>query len=203
MGKTPGRRYVRSARACPVVVKRRPANTAAGFQIVTKPKRFFCVGRIFKTVWFEPGSSDLSKKRPDGSETWADNCLPFRGERPAARFRWFIVVRRRLHHSLCFSITAFGGKGASKTTRGRPMDYVVLHSSNVEPPRPYEEEGITRDPIAIIVEDDEQYISPFARLDCGRIYTVEDDLRIMKVGRVHPAALPLLEQYYIESMSER
>ena len=40
--------------------------------------------------------------------------------------------------------------------------------------------------MAVIIEDGEQYISPFARLDCGRIYTVEDNLKVMKIGRVHP-----------------
>jgi hypothetical protein len=138
--------------------------------------------------------------RPD-LEQWSDKSLPFHGEKPIARFRWFIVVRRRLHHSLCFSITTFGGKGASKTSRGRPMDYVVLHSSEVSPARPYDEEQITRDSIAMIIEDEKQYISPIARLDCGRIYTVEDSLRVMKVGRVHPKHLPRLEEYYTESVA--
>jgi hypothetical protein len=81
------------------------------------------------------------------------------------------------------------------------MDYVVLYRANVEPPRPYADERIERDPIAIIIEDGDQYISPLARLDCGRIYTVQHDLKVMKIGRVHPAALPLLDQYYKESVA--
>ncbi|KAL2135019.1 hypothetical protein VTI74DRAFT_10056 [Chaetomium olivicolor] len=176
--------------------------TALGeeFSVITKPKRFFCVGRIFKTVWFEPAGTDPPRRRPD-LEQWSNNSLAFHGEKPAARFRWFVVVRRRLHQSLCFSITTFGGKGSSKTIRGRLMDYVVLHSAAVEPPRPYDEEGITRDPIAVIIEDKTQYISPIARLDCGRVYTVEDNLRVMKVGRVHPESIPLLETYYMECVS--
>jgi len=140
-------------------------------------------------------------KRQAGTETWSNTCPVFYGEKPVARFRWFVVVRRRLNHSLCFAITTFGGKGGSRPIPGRPVDYVVLHSATVEPPRPYDEEGITRDPIAVIIEEGEQYISPIARLDCGRIYTVEDNLRTLKIGRVHPTSLPLLEQYYIESMS--
>ncbi|KAK3311516.1 uncharacterized protein B0T15DRAFT_482519 [Chaetomium strumarium] len=178
------------------------------FQIVAKPKRFFCAGRIFKTVWFEPGGNTMPRARTDLAE-WSDRSLPFHGERPIARFRWFVVVRRRLHHSLCFSITTFGGgfkPPTMKTTKarkshGRQADFVVLHSASVEPPRPYDEEGITREPIAIIIEDDEQYISPIARLDCSRIYTVEDSLRVMKTGRVHPESLPLLNEYYKESVS--
>ncbi|KAK4125149.1 hypothetical protein N657DRAFT_569995 [Parathielavia appendiculata] len=177
------------------------------FQVVAKPKRFFCIGRIFKAVWFEPGAADPPASRPKSSAggggaiglPWTTKCPGFHGEKPVARFRWFVVVRRRLHHSLCFSITTFAGsKGGS---RGRPADYVVLHNSNVKPARPYDEEEITRDPIAVIIEDEEQYISPIARLDCGRIYTVEDNLRVSKIGRVHPASLPLLEEFYKESVA--
>ncbi|KXX78848.1 hypothetical protein MMYC01_204024 [Madurella mycetomatis] len=171
----------------------------AKYRIVEKPKRFFCVGRIFKTVWFEPGPKDTPDRRAD-LEQWSSKCPGFRGQKPVTRFRWFVVVRRRLHHTLCFNITTFGGEGSAKSTRGRPQDYVVLHSSAVKPPRPYDEENITRDPIAVIIEDDEQYISPIARLDCGRIYTLEDGLPVLKIGRVHPASLSLLEQYAKESM---
>lgn len=152
-------------------------------------------------MWFEPGGADNTPTRRTDAAQWSSKCPAFHGEKPAARFRWFVVVRRRLHHSLCFNITTFEGRGGTKAIRGRPVDYVVLHSSNVEPPRPYDEERITRDPIAVIIEDETQHIAPIARLDCGRVYTVEDDLRVMKIGRVHPLSLPLLDEYYKQSVS--
>ena len=175
---------------------------------MAKPKRFFVVGRIFKTVWFEPATADMLSRHCTSPDAWPNKCVPFHGEKPLARFRWFIVVKRRPSHSLCLAITTYGGKSggggggsSSGTNPGRPMDFAVLHSASVEPARPYEEEGITRDPIAVIIEDEDQYISPIARLDFGRVYTVEDSLRTMKIGRVHPASLSLLEKYYLESVS--
>ncbi|KAK4133476.1 hypothetical protein BT67DRAFT_442918 [Trichocladium antarcticum] len=157
--------------------------TPPGFQVVARPKRFFAVGRIFKAVWSEP----------DGAGAAGSPSAPRAA--PVGRTRWFIVVRRQQHHSLCFRITTFKGDG------GRPADYAVLHSSAVAPARPYEEEGITRDPVGVIIENGEQYISPVARLDCGRVYTVQDSLGVMKIGRVHPTWLPLLDEYYRESVS--
>ena len=76
------------------------------------------------------------------------------------------------------------------------MDFVVLHSSNIEPSEPFEVEGITKDPIGVIIEAGDESISPWARLDCGRVYTVEDSLRVMKIGRVHTGSLGLLEEYF-------
>ncbi|KAJ4298419.1 hypothetical protein N0V88_003449 [Collariella sp. IMI 366227] len=149
------------------------------FSVILKPKRFFCFGRIFKTIWFDASSS---------SET------------PVARYRWFVVVRRRAQRSLCFNITTYKVQGSSGTRApcGMRSDYVVLHSANIEPPRPYEAEGITKDPIAIIIEGREQFVAPVARLDCGRVFTVEDSMKVMKVGRVHPGSIGLLEEYYTE-----
>ncbi|KAK0633756.1 hypothetical protein B0T14DRAFT_561311 [Immersiella caudata] len=170
------------------------------FKKVEKPKRFFSVGRIFKTVWFEPRGSETPVRRADLE--WSDSCTtPFHGKRPLAKFRWFVVVRKRLNHSLCFSITTFAGPGTARSRRGRAMDFVVLHSSEIEPPMPYEEEGIVRKPIGVIIEEDEQYISPLARLDCSRLYTVEDDLEVMKIGRVNPESLIHLEEYYKECVN--
>ncbi|KAK0655118.1 hypothetical protein B0T16DRAFT_450857 [Cercophora newfieldiana] len=170
------------------------------FKKVEKPKRFFSVGRIFKTVWFEPCGLETPVRRADLE--WSDNCItPFHGKRPLAKFRWFVVVRKRLNHSLCFSITTFAGPGTARSRRGRAVDFVVLHSSDIEPPKPYDEENITRTPIGVIIEEDEQYISPRARLDCSRLYTVEDDLEVMKIGRVNPESLEFLENYYKECVN--
>lgn len=163
---------------------------------MAKPKRFFSIGRIFKTVWFEPGGRDTPGRRSDLE--WTEVCPKFHDTEPHAKFRWFVVVRKRLNHSLCLSITTYAGPDAPK--RGRGVDFVVLHNSEIQPPSPYEEEGITRDPLAVIIEDGEQYISPLARLDCSRIYTVEDNLKVMKIGRVRTDSLPLLERYFRESV---
>jgi hypothetical protein len=174
-------------------------NITPGFRVVEKPKRFFSVGRIFKTVWFEPGGHRAPIGR--GNMEYTQDCPAFYTEKPFAKFRWFVVVRKRLHHSLCFSITTFGRRGATKASRGRSKDFVVLFSAGVDPPKAYPEENIVRDPIALIIEDNEQFISPTARLDCGRIYTVEDNLKVMKIGRVHPDYLPRMDEYFAESVS--
>ena len=176
---------------------------APGFTVIDKPKRFFTVGRIFKTVWFEPGeASALASAALDGGANaqYTADSPPFYGERPFAKFQWFVVVRKRLHHSLCLSITTFGRRGAVKNSRGRSRDFVVLYSAAIEPPEPFPEEGIVRDPVAVIIEDGEQFITPTARLDCGRVYTVEDNLKVMKIGRVRPQDLEKLEKYFKESV---
>ncbi|KAL1842812.1 hypothetical protein VTJ49DRAFT_4141 [Mycothermus thermophilus] len=178
------------------------------FQIVAKPKRFFTPGRIFKTVWFEPSpttnTTTNSKPQPQ-PQTWTSQCPAFHGAKPLARFRWFVVVRRRPHYSLCFSITTAAASVAAatyNTANGitRTSDYVVLHNANVEPACPLPAENITHRPLAVIIEDSRQFIAPIARLDCGRVYTVEDHLPVAKIGRVHREYLDQLEEYYKQSV---
>ena len=71
-----------------------------------------------------------------------------------------------------------------------------MYLSDTEPPRPYDEEEISREPIGMIIEAKDHYISPYARLDCSRLYSVEDNLEVLKVGRVHTSSLNDLEAYY-------
>lgn len=164
---------------------------AAEFSVIDKPKRFYTFGRIFKLNWADPPG--------DG--------------KPVPRQRWFVVVRRRLHHSLCFAITtgggsSFNGNGSGKSRgkssggnaghRGRSRDFVVLFPAGFLPPAADEEEGIERDPVGVIIEDAEQCISPQARLDCARIYTVEFDVAVVKIGRVDTKDFEKLEEYYQE-----
>ncbi|KAK3321858.1 hypothetical protein B0H66DRAFT_601340 [Apodospora peruviana] len=183
------------------------------FVVVEKPKRFFQVDRMFETVWFEPAAAASESEMLSNSSEWTQQCPPFCGTRPQASVRQFIVVRRRLNHSLCLGITYWNGK-SRLPPRGRAIDYVVLYESGrdhegqnllKEPPEPEDkeedEEGIVRDSIAIIIEANDLSISPQAWLDCGRIHTVEDGESVRKIGRVHNGALPLLEKYFRESVS--
>ncbi|KAL2269366.1 hypothetical protein VTJ83DRAFT_1550 [Remersonia thermophila] len=180
------------------------------FQIVGKPKRFFTPGRIFKTVWFEPCPPTKTAPTPGAQaqprpSAWTSQCPAFHGTQPLACFRWFVVVRRRLHYSLCFRITTAAASvadAAYNKTNGidRVSDYVVLHNANVEPARPSPAENITREPLAVIIEDARQFIAPIARLDCGRVYTVEDRLPVAKIGRVHKDDLDKLCEYYKDSV---
>ncbi|KAK3312604.1 hypothetical protein B0H66DRAFT_595156 [Apodospora peruviana] len=134
-------------------------------------------------------------------QDWTDDCPAYREVKPIVKFRWFIVVRKRLRHSLCFNITTIGPNGVRKVDRGQAMDFVVLHNANIEPSEPFEEESIMRLPITVIIEASEESISPWARLDCGRIYTVENNLRVLKLGQVHPDSLLRLEEYFTANVS--
>lgn len=80
--------------------------------------------------------------------------------------------------------------------RARNENMAVLYSTSVPPPEPDKEEGIKFGPLAVIMEEGKQNISPLARLDFSRVFTVEDDLKVMKIGRLHPDFHEKLDEYY-------
>ncbi|KAK3951151.1 hypothetical protein QBC32DRAFT_371407 [Pseudoneurospora amorphoporcata] len=165
---------------------------------IDKPRKFFTKGRIFKTVWFEPFGEFSGSSRARPSElAYHESCPNYSdtGEKPYGRYRWFVVIRKQLHHSLCFAIVNGGAKSMAKN-RARGEHLAVLYSTSVPPPEPDKEEGIVFGPLAVIMEEGKQNISPLARLDCSRVFTVEDDLRVMKIGRVHPDFHEKLDEYY-------
>lgn len=169
----------------------------AEFAAISKPKKFFCPGRIFQVVWFEPESKETTRVKKSDRE-YSKACPPYQGEKPLARYRWFVVVRKRRSFSLCLSITIFSPGGCELRV---PNESAVLYPAGIDAPSPFPEEGILREPVGIIMENGQQFVSPMARLDCRRLYTLEDGLKVAKVGRVHPDSLGLLEAYYKECVN--
>ncbi|KAK3489082.1 uncharacterized protein B0T23DRAFT_406344 [Neurospora hispaniola] len=166
---------------------------------IDKPRRFFTKGRIFKTVWFEPfGDYSASLRARPAELACPESCPNYNKEKPYEHFRWFVVIRKQLHHSLCFAIVNGGAKSMAKN-RARGEHLAVLYSTSVPPAEPDKEEGIMFGPLAVILEEGKQNISPLARLDCSRVFTVEDDLKVMKIGRVHPDFHGKLDEYYYEA----
>ncbi|KHE83041.1 hypothetical protein GE21DRAFT_553 [Neurospora crassa] len=166
---------------------------------IDKPRRFFTKGRIFKTVWFEPfGDYSASLCARPAALACPESCPNYSKEKPYEHFRWFVVIRKQLHHSLCFAIVNGGAKSMAKN-RARGEHLAVLYSTSVPPAEPDKEEGIVFGPLAVILEEGKQNISPLARLDCSRVFTVEDDLKVMKIGRVHPDFHGKLDEYYYEA----
>lgn len=166
---------------------------------IDKPRKFFTKGRIFKTVWFEPfGDYSASLRAQPAEPACPESCPNYNKEKPYEHLRWFVVLRKQLHHSLCFAIVNGGAKSMAKN-RARGEHLAVLYSTSVPPAEPDKEEGIVFGPLAVILEEGKQNISPLARLDCSRVFTVEDDLKVMKVGRVHPDFHAKLDEYYYEA----
>ncbi|KAK0625840.1 hypothetical protein B0T14DRAFT_424981, partial [Immersiella caudata] len=160
------------------------------FQVADDPYIFFTISVVFVAVWFE--ASEPERLWTQENPEWTHQCPAYHGERPHVRLRKFVVVRVRLNHSLCFGITFFEQGVPHRYRHGHGGDYVVLYSHGKEPPKPHVNEDTVWDPISLVTEE-RITVSPTARLDCARIHTLEDRVKVRKIGSVHPKSLPALE----------
>ncbi|KAG4429996.1 hypothetical protein IFR05_014521 [Cadophora sp. M221] len=163
------------------------------FTIADKPSRFFNVGRVFKTLWVEPAGATNSSIHQPGY-----NSVGY-GQFSYSKVRRFVVIRKRLHSCLCLAIHTYGGQGALKSDV-RSQDHAVVYSSREAEPKPLPYENITTGGFAVVLEEPGETIAPMSRIDFGKIYTVEHNLKILRVGRVHPGHLPRLEEVFIEAL---
>jgi hypothetical protein len=58
-----------------------------------------------------------------------------------------------------------------------------------------------KEPFPIIVENSQEKIDPMTRLNFGRVHTVEHNVKVSKVGRILDEYLPLLEQYFLQTIA--
>ena len=166
----------------------------AGYKIIKEPHRFFKVGRVFKVLWTEPAGNTS-----DDEESFVGTSKY--GERIYSKIRRFVVVRDQSGHCTCLPLTTYGGQGVMK--RGvNAKDHAVVYSEG-ERPRfmPGEERKMNKKPLRIKIEDPMEKIDPMTRINFSKAYTVEHNVKVVKIGRIPDADdLRLLRRYFIESV---
>jgi hypothetical protein len=115
----------------------------------------------------------------------------------------FVVVEQKPGHSICLRISTYGGQGTMKHGVVA-ADHAAIVAAGT-PPWLYEQnthgENLTRHPIEVKVEtsDPAHAISPKARVNLTKPYTVEHNIYIQNIGRVvGQDSLQRLKEYYAE-----
>lgn len=115
------------------------------------------------------------------------------------KIRRFVVIRAKSAYCLCLSISTYQGQGTTKAGVAihdhaplLPVDgEVLLHP---------EEEQLTKDPLYIKAEDPSIQIDPMSRINFAKVYTVEYNLKVRKVGRIVSDSVRKMEGYFVEAV---
>lgn len=150
------------------------------FKRVEHPRKYFKKGRVFMVHWAEPSKEAKENKAYTNVER-------------------FVVIRPRSTHCICLPIKTYAGRATSKAGVNAD-DHAALVGCGDEAQLHSQERKLKRRAIAMKVEDASQTIDPMARINFGKLYTVEYNLPVRTVGRIQPDCLALLEQYFRESM---
>lgn len=91
-------------------------------------------------------------------------------------------------------ISTNGGKGAAKTGL-KQGEHAIAYTSAVPPP-PLLEERLSKEPIRINAVDQTEKLDATSRINLGKVYPVEHNVKICEVGMVAPADIRKLTAYY-------
>lgn len=163
--------------------------TKVDYEAINDGNRFFKVGRVFRCMWAEPAGSN--------ARGYQFATPSSRGEGIYSKDRYFIVVKEQRGFCSCVSINTYGRQGTQK--RGvNPDDHAAVYNSTKKPP-PTNGERMTKKAFPIIVEAAGEAIDPMSRVNFARNYTVEHNVKVVKVGRIPPDDIPRLTKYFRES----
>lgn len=153
----------------------------SGFDYIQNPRGFFKKGRTFMVYWPELAGSPESER----TVYW--------------KFRRFVVIRPRSTYCLCLPMNTYQRKGTTKAGLAiddcapvLPVDGdLKLH---------LEEQDLRKEPLYIKVEDPSMSIDPTSRLNFGKVFTVEYNVKVRKIGRVIPDSIRKMEEYFVQAV---
>jgi hypothetical protein len=80
------------------------------------------------------------------------------------------------------------------------QDYAAVYAEG-DKPRFQPGEHLDKKPFPIKVEDSKEKIDNMSRLNFSRIYTVEHNVKVLKVGRIPDNYLPQLNRYFVATIT--
>jgi hypothetical protein len=118
------------------------------------------------------------------------------GENAFTKIRRFVVVREMQGCCWCLMLNTHNRKGAGKEGVN-PDNYAAVYPLGGEVHLGPDEHLIKR-PFPIKVEVPGESIDPTSRLNFGRVYTLEHNIRVKKVGRIPDEYLQQLDGYFFQ-----
>lgn len=173
-------------------IRRRVLTRRSEFYTIEQPSRFFKIGRVFKVLWTEPAGNILDDEEPFVTASKF-------GQKAYTKVRRFVVVREMHGCCLCLPLYTHNGQGTLKFGV-KSEDYAAVYPMGDEP-KTKPEEVLDKNSFPIIVENTAETIDPMSRLNFGRVYTIEHNVKVLKVGRIPDEYLALLDDYFVQTIT--
>ncbi|MCJ1265487.1 hypothetical protein MMC22_005367 [Lobaria immixta] len=160
-------------------------------------RRFFTPGRVFKLYWAAPRGSNAPQSEPEGS---VFNC----GPHVHAKIQRFVVVKpdHSQGYSYCLPISTNKGQGAAKKGL-RQEEHTIVYTSPEAPLKLASETRLHKTPIKIDLVNPSEKLDPCSRLNLGKFYPVEHNVRVCEVGEITGPHKRLLLHYSNSEVTKR
>lgn len=166
-------------------------------------RSFFIKGQVFAMMFPEPKGVNPHTRdtRPDhsGSTTYSH------GQDIFSHRKRFVVIRQREGYCLCIPINSYQGTGVGR--KGIPQKekraHAIIYDNKKRVPRLIlpGEDVITKKAIAVDLEENHT-LDETSRIHFGKVYTIEWNVKVMRIGQVASASEKDVEDYWREEMKE-
>jgi hypothetical protein len=172
------------------------------YQKRTDAKKFFVVGRVFAMLWHE-GAGD--KKGGHLSQAERFNVGRYNkkkgkyNEEVYSHIRRMVVVKQRHGYCWCVPINTYNYQGVAK--KGLSSDdreaHSIIYMDNAKPAIHSTEKGMMfKSPIAVTAVNSEQKLHYMSRINFGKVYSVEWNVKVMHVGKVNAESMAAFTGYW-------
>jgi hypothetical protein len=177
------------------------------YRIRSDAKQFLMVGRVFAMLWPEtPGHEGASDKK-GGHLSQAE---PFNVQRDSKREGKYnekvfshilrmVAVKARHGYCWCVPINTYNYQGVAKKGLS-PEDrqaHSIIYMDDTKPAiHPAERGMMFKSPIAVCAASSEQKLHCMSRINFGKVYSVEWNVKVMNVGKVHRDSMFNFEGYW-------
>ena len=165
-------------------------------------KNFFVVGRIFAMLWHE-GAGDkkhghLSQVGPYKVEKYDKKGFKY-NEEVYSHIRRMAVVKARHGYCWCIPINTYSYQGVAKKGLSDVdrQAHAIIYMEDTKPGISPKEKGMMfKNPIAVTAADPTQKLHVMSRINFGKVYSVEWNVKVMPVGRVNAQSMPSFTGYW-------
>lgn len=150
-----------------------------------RPRNFFKVGKVFRVLWSEPAGdqntlvSALEKGTSFGRF----------GETVFSKVRRFVVIKEGYTFCGAIPIVTYGRRGVTKPGVTKSEHGIIYTGRTAPDPMPEEapargEQPMRPDPICVNTDNREDKLDQLSRIDYGKVYTIEHNVKVQAFGEV-------------------
>ena len=78
----------------------------------------------------------------------------------------------------------------------RQSSHTIVYTGQRPPTRRAEEAEMMKDPIRVIPSNANEKLDPMARINFGKVYPIEHNVKVKEIGQVDEESIPKLRQYF-------
>ncbi|KAJ5550376.1 hypothetical protein N7535_001686 [Penicillium sp. DV-2018c] len=147
--------------------------------------KYFKVGKVFAMLWHENAGSNgtISSEKAQAS--------PFtkgKYQEPIySSIRRMVVVKEQRGCCWCVPVLTYGGQGVAKAGIDRNK-HAIIHMRGDRPRVQRDEPRMVKEPLEVIPAKFDSKLDCMSRVNFGKIYTVEHNVKVFPVGKISEAS---------------